>query len=545
MRDGVALAADVYRPPSGRVPAIVLRTPYDRRELRDRVVELDPLLAVREGFAFVIQDLRGRHASGGEFVALLPDVEDGADTVAWIRRQPWSDGRVMMAGSSYDGCVQFQAARARPEGLVAIAPTMSGSLRTIWYPGGALRLAGIAGWITRLLVEALAGRRLRPAERAELETLLDASALERVHALLDADSLAGRVGVPLRHWVAREASDAYWTETTAVTDEPLPAIFTTGAYDVCLQATTEAYAACSTRADGLRPQLLTIGPWAHDLLDAVYPDLGLHAGATPHPLIAQRRQIAFFKSVLAGAPARDLAPVASFVLGRNRWHEDVRWPPPGTRRVELALGVAEGGAGTLTRATAPERSAVRYRHDPRDPVPTHGGAHGVWHVVGPLDQRAIEAREDVLTFTSASFAGELELAGAPLATLVVASSAPAADFVLKLALVLPDGRSLPIANGNWSGRLGDLPHAQGERPLRRCEVELGPLHVALAPGWRLRLQIASSSYPDLYPNPSTGHDLRDGPPPRVAVAEQTVLVGAGGSRVVLPVRGTFPREADA
>lgn len=539
MRDDVRLAADIYRPPHGRVPALLLRTPYDRRWLEDRTKELDPLPTVDEGFAVVIQDVRGRFGSNGEFEALVPDVEDGADTVAWIRRQSWSDGRVMMVGRSYDGCVQFQAARARPEGLVAIAPTMSGAARTFLYPGGALRLV-IGDWMGTLVADALDGD-LDAGVRDQLqEILLHATPLERFHAFIEPDTVAWRVVAPLRRWVAAPPSDGFWAERTAVPRAPLPAVHTTGFYDVCLAATMEAYSAWSAVGDPTAPQLLTLGPWNHNL-DAYYPGIGLDWLHAPAGIVALKRQMEFFNAVLGRTPLDDLAPVMSFVLGRNCWHEDTQWPPGDVRSLKLGLVAGADDDRRLAISRGSELRAVSYRYDPRDPVPTIGGAHTVYGLDGPIEQAAIESREDVLTFTSLPFEAELEIAGEPIAYLLVNSSAPATDFIARLTLVDSDGRSLPLVHGIWSGRLAGLPIATAEH--RCCDITMGPIHIALAPGARLRLQITSSCYPDIYPNPNTGHDLALGPPPRVQIAEQSLLVGgAGGSAVSLPIRGAMPRE---
>jgi putative CocE/NonD family hydrolase len=544
MRDGVPLAIDVYRASSARVPTILLRTPYDCRDLRMRVTEIDPLLAIRRGFAVVIQDLRGRFGSAGEFEAAVPDADDGADTVGWIRRQPWSDGRVMMVGGSYSGCVQFQAARAKPEGLVAIAPSVSGALRPIWYPGGALRLAAIEGWMCSLVVDALAGD-LEMGARKELEALLEATPLERFHAFIERDTAAWRIVAPLHNWVFTSPTDRYWTETTTIPPHPLPAIHTTGYYDLCLDAAIDAYAAWHAASDSRAPQALTLGPWDHGL-NAVYPDLGLDHVRSPAGMVAMKRQLAFFDAMLGRGSLEDLPPVMSFVLGRNRWHEDAQWPPADVKGLDLALALDAEGGGRLAISGSGERRHVGYRYDPRDPVPTLGGAHGVWGLTGPLEQTPIESRADVLKFTSARFDGEIEIAGAAVARLAVSSSAPATDFLARLTLVRADGRSLPLAHGVWSGRLVDLPPTLGAKTYRRCDIRLGSIHIVLAPGERLRLQVTSSCYPDIYPNPNTGHDLAEGPPRHVQTAEQSLLTGGvRGSSLRLPVRGAPPRELAA
>jgi len=537
MRDGIRLAADVYRPPDKRVPSLLVRTPYGRRELHDRIEDVDPLLGVREGFAVVMQDLRGRGASEGEFCAKWPDAQDGADTVAWIRRQGWSDGRVAMLGASYNGIVQFQTARERPPGLVAIAPSMSGSFRGLSHPGGAPRLALIALWLTRLLREALSGE-LDDDARAEVTELLGASLLDRFHAFLQPGTAASELGLPLRHWIRAQAADRFWTDVTAVPHDPLPALHTTGWYDFAAAAAVEAYASWSAASGVETPQLLTLGPWTHELwLPACYPELGLDAEHSPAKALPLERQISFVKAVLGEAAIDELVPVTSFVLGRNRWHEDTRWPPADVRPVAWRLASDAHGHGCLTLRSDTRRAAIGYTYDPRDPVPTLGGANMMLGLAGPREQAAVEARPDVLTFTSDALAEELEVAGSPVARLVVGSSAVATDFIARLTLVHAGGGSIVLVEGNWCGRLADLPAALGNQPHRMCEIDLGPVHVAIAPGSRLRLQVTSSNYPELYPNPNTGHDLAEGPPPRVETARQAVLVGADdGSSLTLPVR---------
>lgn len=544
MRDGVLLAADIYRPPRRRVPTILLRTPYDRQLLVQRINEIDPLMATRRGFAVVLQDVRGRYGSSGAFEPLAPDAADGADSIAWIRRQPWSDGCAMMVGASYDGCVQFAAARARPEGLIAIAPTVSGALHRICHPGDAVNLVAIDDWVIEAITDAIPQERDATA-RLELEDLLRATPLERFHALIEPETRVWRLCAPLRVWVSTSPSDRYWTETTAVPKRPLPAIHTTGYYDLCLDPAIEAYAAWKASSDPATPQLLTLGPWDHDLA-AVYPDLGLSAPLSPPGLFALERQLSFFDAVLGRAPAEDLVPVKSFVLGRNRWHEDTQWPPAGVRQMKLWLTTDSDGNGRLASENRRGGHLLRYSYDPRDPVPTLGGGHAVWGLTGPIEQTLIESRPDVLSFTSARYEAEVEIAGAPTARLLVASSAPATDFLARLTLVVPDGRSLALVHGLWSGRLADLPVSPAHPDHRCCDIRLPPIHLALAPGVRLRLQITSSCYPAIYPNPNTGHDLRLGPPPRVQTAEQTLLLGGiDGCSLSLTCRGPRPREYSA
>lgn len=385
MRDGVSLLADLYRPPSGRMPTLLLRTPYSRRNLPDllREVEIEPLLAVREGYAVVLQDLRGRFDSEGEFAPFVSDANDCADTVAWIRRQPWSDGRVATIGASFNGIVQFTGARERPEGLLAMAPAASGRGDLVFHPGGALRLAVLTNWALLLLSEALTGD-IDAVTRSEIEDLLVASPLERFAALYDERSAMSRFAGALRRWNL-PPSDRYWTETVAPPSRPLPAVHTTGYYDVASEGTVAAYEAWSAVDDPTAPQMLTLGPWDH-MRASPYGDLGLLGGAVPPPIMAFNRQLTFISSVLGMPGAEPGPPVMSFVLGRNRWHEGTTWPPQGVHTVEMPLSINAQGEGQLSLTATDERRAIEYLYDPLDPVPTLGGPVAIWELVGPLEQ---------------------------------------------------------------------------------------------------------------------------------------------------------------
>jgi putative CocE/NonD family hydrolase len=148
--------------------------------------------------------------------------------------------------------------------------------------------------------------------------------------------------------------------------------------------------------------------------------------------------------------------------------------------------------GRLTLSASGEKRTADYLYDPRGPMPTLGGAVVVWRLAGPIEQTRVESLDDMLTFTSERFDAELELAGAPVASLLLSSSAPATDFIARLTLVQDDGRSLPLVHGIWSGRLADFPSPGQDAPYRRCDIKLGPIHIVLTPGQRLRLQVTAS-----------------------------------------------------
>jgi putative CocE/NonD family hydrolase len=532
MADGVRLAADVYREDAGPRPTILLRTPYGRRLMWQRLMELDPWQGAREGFAVVFQDSRGRGDSEGEFQLKRVDAADGAATVEWIRTQPWSDGRVVMAGMSWDGIVQFRAASAKPPGLVAIAPTMSGEERAIWFWNGALRLHAMTNWVGILIVEALAAA--SPADRADLEEFLSATTLDRFHAIVTPGTTANRVAGPVLEWFDPDPANDYYGSVGVPEDLEIPGLHITGWYDVCRPATLIGHAKMSASAPGR--QFLVIGPWAHDL-----PSVTLDSDPPP-PNLAQgvQCQLDFFRHVL-GVPGAEPPPVArTYVIGAGRWVDHDSWPPARTRPRRWLLA-ADGGDddtdGHLVDRPAHEAQTVGYEYDPDDPVPTVGVAGTTPGRVGPRDHASVERRRDVLTFTAAPVVDELELCGNATDLLPVGSSAPATDFVARLTVVKRDGRSLNLSEGYWSGSLRDLPVSPVNSSLRLCEIDVGPVHALIAAGECLRLHVTSSDYPEVYPNPNTGHDPRLGPPPTTQVARQALLVGGDdGASLTVAVR---------
>jgi putative CocE/NonD family hydrolase len=532
MRDGVRLASDVYRPASHQVPTILLRTPYGRRVLWELTTEVDPWQGVREGFAVVFQDVRGRGESEGPFVHKRTDAADGADTISWIRSQPWSDGRVVMSGMSYNGIVQFLAASAKPPGLMAIAPTMSGEEHEIWFWNGAMRLHGLTNWIGILIREA---RDVAdPSDRPRLDDYLDASPLEKFHQLVTPGTMANKVASPVMEWIDPLRADEYYQSVRIRDDLVLPGLHTTGWYDISRPATLVGHERMSMAAPD--DQMLLIGPWAHGTPAVAYD-------CDPLPMnLAEglEYQFNFFRHAL-GEGRYDRPPAArTYVLGADRWDDHDTWPPRrGTMRRWLLSAVEpeDGFGGCLVAEPAPEAETVFYDYDPDDPVPTIGAAGTAPGRIGPHDQSPIEARADVLTFTTATLGSDLEICGRLKVVLCVTSSAPATDFVARLTAVKKGGRSLNLIEAYWSGRLDALAKSEVNSRMRVCEIDFSPLHAMIPAGERMRLQVTSSDYPEIYPNPNTGHDPRTGKPPLVRTARQTLLVGCRhGGELIAEVR---------
>jgi len=551
MRDGTVLYADVYLPGPGRWPTLLQRTPYDKDVPAGTLVALSPMTAVIGGFAVVVQDVRGRGRSAGEHVP-FHEGPDGHDTIGWIVAQPWSDGKVGMFGSSYHGATQLQAAVDTPPGLRAICPIQASSdyFEGRTYFGGALELGailttslGVSGAVSlnRGGRDAAVKRRLRTGIGELMEDL------PAVATDLPLRDRLGRQDGPLRQltpwffdWVERtDPTDPYWTELAI---EPrygsidLAALHVTSWFDQFHVGTLRNYEglrAGAASAAARENQYLIVGPWNHypartgGLGTSKVGDLTFGLGAQVH---LDGIQLGWFGKALRGDdPAfRQRKRVRIFVMGADVWRDEDDWPL--ARQVSTPYYL---DAAPMTLAPGPPAAdaVARYDYDPAHPAPTHGGAHLVQgtHVPqGPVDQSAIDARADVVVFTSDELAEDLEVTGWIEAELWVRSSAPCTDFTVRLSDVHPDGRPFNVCDG-----ISRIHIADPTQPAR-VPVRLGATAQLFRRGHRIRVAISSSNSPRFDLNLNTGGSAWDSA--EVAVAEQQILTGpATPSRVVLPV----------
>src|SRR3954447_25485091 len=284
MRDGVALATDVYRPDGGEpVPAVLFRLPYDKEA---GMVNADVAKLVAAGYAVVAQDTRGRFRSEGTFNPFFDEPADGEDTVAWVAEQPWCDGSVGMAGASYYGATQWMAAYGDTPALKAIAPTItSDDYYEGWsYQGGAFELGFLLTWTAFFL--ALPDVAIRMAKgQAGPEHLGEAiGSVDGLQELLQrlplTDIPAFREVAPYYFdWLAHPARDAFWTATAPrerFEEVTVPSLNIGGWYDCFLGGTLKNYTGIRDRggSDTARRPRLIVGPWAHALMGGEYPERG-------------------------------------------------------------------------------------------------------------------------------------------------------------------------------------------------------------------------------------------------------------------------------
>ncbi len=500
MHDGVQLAANVFLPPGhSRFPVILERTPYGKGP--DFTANYAAL--VQHGYAVVVQDVRGRYESGGVFDPLHQEGPDGDDTLNWIARQPWSNGKIGMIGGSYRGIVQWKAALRNNPHLKAIFPVVSGDddYRDRFYStGGAMKLGQRLEWMAENL--------RAPGFRPDFSKFI-------LHLPLATSDLAatGQASAMYRAAIAHPAYDSFWSALSVrerLAKIKVPVFAVGGWYDNFVESDLDAYASLG-RTSGLNRIL--IGPWPHNM-SYKFPGADFGPAAS---IPVRALQIQWFDQWLMGkdTPLLSQPPVEIFVMGANRWREDRQFPPADARPRSFFL-TSRGSANSLSGDGAlslrgPTRGAEdRYVYDPRNPVPTRGGAVCCNPKIfpwGPMDQRAVEQRPDVLVYTTAPLEENLEVIGPVRAVLYVSSSVRDTDFTAKLVDVFPDGAARNLTDGILRLRYREslsepAPLEPGQ--VYRVTVDAGVTANVFLPGHRIRLEISSSNFPRFDRNPNTG-----------------------------------------
>ena len=511
MRDGVVLVADVYRPlGDGPFPVLLQRTPYNRSQPRTGT------LLASHGYVVVLQDVRGRYGSKGEFYPFRHEAEDGYDTVEWAAALPYSNGKVGMFGGSYVGATQMLAAMAKPPHLVAIQPyvTASDYYEGWTYQGGALMEWFTSSWAAGLAVDTLG----RKASGPEADAGWLDGAPVTAHRILQLPSLAD-LAPYYRDWLAHETADDYW-RATRVSDHygemTVKGLHQTGWHDIFVRGAIENYMGLRQRAatpaarDGQR---LTIGPWAHwetspegkvgDVVfgkEAVVDDIDLLLKWSAYSLKDEANEYA------AGPPVR------IFVMGDNVWRAEREFPLARARATRYYLhsgGGANGAAGDgrLSRDAPRRELPDRFEYDPAHSVPTLGGrlCCGPAQMPGPADQRANESRPDVLVYSTQPLTNDLEVTGFITAEVYAATSATDTDFTAMLVDVDPSGYARYLADGIVRARYrASRERAEAVEPgrIEKYAIDLWATSNVFKAGHRLRLYVSSSNFPRFSRNPN-------------------------------------------
>ncbi|MBI3866394.1 MAG: CocE/NonD family hydrolase [Planctomycetia bacterium] len=511
MSDGIELATTVYRPKgSEALPVIVSRTPYNKDGLKGEAQKF-----CKNGYAFVAQDLRGRFKSKGHHAVIFHNdgwntPHDGHDTLGWIAKQEWCNGKIGSTGGSALGITQNMAAPGAPKELGAqfVVVAFSDMYRQGAYQGGAFRTGLLENWLKG----------------------------------------TGMTEGNLKAFVSHPRYDEFWEELNAETQAgrvEAPGVFFGGWYDIFLQGTINSFTTIQSQG-GARAKgrcRLVIAPIGHGTMNELkYP-----ANSVRLPRCADN--LAWFDAVLKekdnGVAAEK--PVHYYVMGDpndakapgNLWRTADSWPPPATATAYYLSPSPSGrgrGEGTLPKTPPATSSALAYNYDPSKPVPTIGGAE-LGANIGPRDQRSVESRDDVLLFTTDVLEEPLEVTGRITAKLYVSSDCPDTDFAVKLTDVYPDGRSMLVTDGILRARFRES--FEKEKPLEPGEVveitvDLWTTSIVFNTGHRLRVAVSSSNAPRFDPNPNTGHPFRADNEKRTAT-NSVHISEKYPSQIILPV----------
>jgi putative CocE/NonD family hydrolase len=529
MRDGVRLLSNVYLPSEhGQFPCILVRTPYGKG------ADITPNYQafVERGYAVMVQDVRGRYESEGAFQPLTQEPADGDDTINWIARQPWSNGRVGMMGGSYLGIVQWKAALANNPHLKAIFPVVSGcdDYRDRFYStGGAMKLGNRLQWMSENL--------RAPGYHTDFGKFV----LHLPTRSSDVTAL-GWPSPMYQEIVAHPSFDGFW-RAISVREQldriKLPVFSVGGWYDNFAESDLEAFATLHRKSNVNR---ILIGPWAHNM-SVPFEDVDFGPDSS-QPI--RDLQMEWFDQWLMGkdSPLLSKPPVKVFVMGANKWHESREWPPEGsaTRLFYLeSHGKANSleGDGALTDKPI-TGAADQFVFDPYVPVPTHGGAVCCNPKVfpwGPLDQHPVESRNDVLVYTTKPLQRDMEVIGPVQVVLYVATTARDTDFTAKLVDVFPDGKTRNLTDGILRMRYRnslEKPELVKPGEVYRIAIDAGVTGNVFLKGHRIRVEVSSSNFPRFDRNPNTGGKASDAA--KLSKANQTVYHDASHpSALVLSV----------
>ena len=529
-RDGVRLDADVYRPTTrAECPVLLMRQPYGRK-IASTVTYAHPSWYAARGYLVVIQDVRGRGTSEGDFIPFVHEREDGYDSVEWAAQLPGANGRVGMYGFSYQGMTQLYAAAAQPPSLRAVCPAMIGyDLERDWaYEGGAFRLQRNLAWAVQLGAEAA---RRKGDEDSFLSFARAAKSLPLMEASPPMPAALQRhlSSSQYHEWIDRELDQEYWDKLSprhqlAGTD--LPMFHIGGWYDSFLSGTLSCYRALAERCRS--PQQLLIGPWSHLAWGRRVGDLDFGAQALSP---VDQLQLDWFDHFLAERtdPPHRESTVRFFELGSNRWRAFTGWPRSSSTRLYLGssgLAGMRSDEGRLDPAAPSSDCEDVFVHDPWRPVPSIGGHAGFG--AGPVERSAIDERSDVLVYTTQPFAADTSFAGEVEAHLWSTADTQSFDLCVVLSEVLSDGRVYPITQGHLRVR-----KHQGVQ----CHVvQMRAMSARIVSGNALRLSVSAANFPAHDINPGTGATLAQSRLAHQQVITVRVLGGAGHpSHVRLPL----------
>ena len=540
LRDGVSLGATLYRPvQEGKFPALVFRTPYNKATESKEF----PLKAARTGYLVFLVDVRGRYTSEGSFEAYRNEKQDGYDVIEWIAKSEHCDGKVGTWGRSYRGYAQWLALSQGPPSLKAAVPEMTPiHAHQFFYVGGGFSYS----WLDWFVPWILPDQRKRANDTSATWDEDEASQQwEKIKMEsykfrpLAEHPLLKKYASYYFDWLTHPEQSDYWKFANVDQDFPkmkAPVLLISGWYDNVYGTlgATEAFQRIRKEggsAEAREKSRLVLGPWQHGAISAGKTKLGAMDLGASGGMDYDGVLLRWFDQNLKGKNVETLPPVSVFVMGANQWRAEKEWPLARQQETSLYLGSNGMLSGNSPQSGKPDQ----YDFDPNNPLwdPTNAGSE-------PFDQKEIEARKDVLVYTTPPLEKDLEATGFVTAELYVSSSARDTDFAITLCDVFPDGRSLNLTSLD-AGFLrmryrNGFDKQELMEPGKIYKIRIDNLITSnlFKKGHRIRLHVTSSKTPHYDPNTNTGGNLAT--ETKLITATQTIYHDSEHpSRLILPV----------
>jgi len=519
-RDGITLYADIYSPPgTGKHPVLLQRTPYNKAN----TAAVARTAALR-GYVVVVQDVRGRYTSEGEWYPFKHETNDGYDAVEWAAALPNSNGKVGMFGGSYVGATQMLAAVGHPPHLAGICPWVTASnYHENWtYQGGAFEQWFNQSW-TSLLAQDTVDRQIAEGTNAALgESALPLTSYPLFNINLPATGaeMTRRFAPYYLDWLAHPEYDSYWKQWSIEEQYPsiqVPALTSSAWYDLFQGGSLRNYAGLKARAgneEARRGQRLLIAIGGHSGSGEKIGDVDF--GPEAAQFDENTMVLEWYDYLLLGKHNEfSEHPVKIFVMGVNKWRYEDEWPLTRAKETRYYLhsaGKANSGAGDggLSTAGPAKEAADAYVYDPLKPAPTVGGplcCDSADLAPGPRDQSAVEARPDVLVYSTPALEQDMEVTGPVTLDLYAKSSAVDTDFTAKLVDAGPGGFARNLTEGILRARYREsTSSAKPIVPGRVYEykIDLWSTSNVFLKGHKIRVEISSSNFPRFDRNLNTG-----------------------------------------
>jgi putative CocE/NonD family hydrolase len=514
MRDRIKLATDLYLPQAeGKFPVILVRTPYKKE-----MAELQARFYARRGYAFAVQDCRGRFSSPGVWEPFIHEPNDGYDTIEWLARQPFSTGKVGMIGGSYVGWVQWWAASRRPPHLVTIIPNVAppDPFYNIPYEHGVFYILGAIRWAD--VLESNATADLSGAAISRIGEKKYGKLLRALPAIDLDQAVLGKQNPYWRKWIQHPVNDAYWQQANfldRLKQVRNPVFHQSGWFDGDGIGTKLNYLRMTQY--GHPNQKLVLGPWGHT--DTAMRRIGDRDFGPQAILDLQRDYLRWFDYWLKGIDNGILKEplVKIFTMGSNKWLEGSVYPLPNTRFEKWYL--APGGRLNLD-APSPDAPPDRYTYDPEDPTPNPEfyeeseeqekqvrSSEEKKKEREAFHEKVVQARRDILVYLSEPFKQPFTFAGPVSATLYASSSARDTDWFMSLMEVDKEGKIFPLVGGRVRARFRrstSKPELLKPGQVYEYKLDLWQTGITIPAGRRLRVEVASASFPMFSRNLNTG-----------------------------------------